>query len=419
MPEHTDVVIVGAGSAGLAAAASLTDAGVTFVLVEAADRIGGRAHSVEIAPGTWFDRGCAYLESGPQAAERREESNPYIEFARKTGAAIEKYEYPGRYVYDGQLLRGSKLAALQRYFGECDEAIRKSVAAGEDRPISELVDLESPYAVPYADMMAVTAPMDLDEASAADFFHRVEEASSHIAPGGYGNLVREFGRRFPVSLGSAVERIDWSGRDVVVTTVRGDICSRCVICTVSNGVLAEERLQFVPRLPDWKSDAFHAIPMGAENKIGVHFSKEVFTAGENGYHQVWSEHAHGAYVEVNLVSSHVVTVFMGGRFSRAMEQEGDAACRAFAIDRAADILGNDCRKWAGRSIATAWVRYPWTRGSYAAARPGQYDQRRLLPLPVDDKLFFAGEATAHACGMCHGAYWSGVHAAGEAIEALR
>ena len=49
------------------------------------------------------------------------------------------------------------------------------MTGGDDCAISEIIDLENPYATPYMDMMAVTAPKDLDEASAADFFHKVEE----------------------------------------------------------------------------------------------------------------------------------------------------------------------------------------------------------------------------------------------------
>ena len=159
--------------------------------------------------------------------------------------------------------------------------------------------------------------------------------------------------------------------------------------------------------------------MGAENKIGVHFTKNIFAPEDSGYYQVWSEEAPGAYVDVNLVSTNIVTVFIGGRFSIWMEQQGQGAAREFAIDRIADIFGNDIRSSVGRSIATAWVTDPWTMGSYASANPGQFHQRDVLPKSIDDKLFFAGEATARANGTCNGAYWSGVRAAREVSSVLQ
>ncbi len=59
----TEVAIVGAGAAGLAAARTLTDLGVPFVLLEAAHRIGGRAYTEEVAPGAPFDLGCHWMHS--------------------------------------------------------------------------------------------------------------------------------------------------------------------------------------------------------------------------------------------------------------------------------------------------------------------------------------------------------------------
>ncbi len=109
---------------------------------------------------------------------------------------------------------------------------------------------------------------------------------------------------------------------------------------------------------------------------------------------------------------------MGGRFSIWMEKQGQQAAHEFAVDRIADIFGNDIRQSVGRSIVTAWVTDPWTLGSYASASPSQFHQRASLPLAIDNKLFFAGEATARANGTCHGAYWSGVRAAREVAEVL-
>jgi len=418
MSTQTDVIIVGAGSAGLSAAKQLTRQGISFVVVEASHRIGGRAYSEEIAPDVWFDLGCAYLDVGPDPENRIDESNPFVEFAIEQGAVIHEYLYDSHYIRNGRSLNETEMNTRERYYSECEEAIRKSVEGGDDCAISDLIDLESPYATPYIDMMAVTAPKDLDEASAADFFHRVEEHRTFNTLRGYGNLVAQWGSDVEVSLNSRVESIDWSGTEVLVNTVRGSIRARCLISTVSNGILAAQHIRFKPRLPDWKMDAIQGVPMGAENKIGVHFTKDVFAPGDGGYYQVWSDAAQGAYVDVNLMSTNVVTVFMGGRFSTWMEQQGQQAAREFAVDRIADIFGNSIRQSVGRSIVTAWVTDPWTLGSYASALPGQYHQRESLPLGIDDKLFFAGEATARFSGFCHGAYWSGVRAAREVSKVL-
>ena len=415
---QTDVIVIGAGVAGLSAAKELSKQGISFVVLEASHRIGGRAYSEEIAPDVWFDLGCAYLVAGPDAKTHIDESNPLIDFAKKRGAVIEEYQYDSHYIYNGVPLDDTEMKAREAFYEECEEAIRSSVERGEDRAISELIDLENPYATPYIDMMAVTAPKDLDESSAADFFHKVEEYENFITLRGYGNLVADWGADVKVSLNTRVESIDWSGSDVVVKTSKGSLRARCIISTVSNGVMAAQHIHFEPRLPDWKTEAFLGVPMGAENKIGVHFSRDVFDPGASGYYQSWSSEAPGAYIDVNLLSTNVVTVFMGGRFSTWMEKQGQQATHAFAVDRIAEIFGNDIRQSVSRSIATAWVTDPWTLGSYASALPGQYHQRKALPLPIDNKLFFAGEATARTNGTVTGAYWSGIRAAREVAEVV-
>ena len=415
---QSDVIIIGAGSAGLSAAKELSKQGVSFIVVEASHRIGGRAYSEEIAPDVWFDLGCAYLVAGSDAENHIDESNPFIDFAKSQGAVVEEYKYDSHYIYNGKPLNDNEMKAQEAFYRDCDEAIQSSVEGGDDCAISELIDLENPYATPYIDMMAVTAPKDLDEASATDFFHKVEETRSFNALRGYGNLVAQWGSDVKVSLNTKVESVDWSEKDVLVKTVRGSMRARCLISTVSNGILAAQHIQFKPRLPDWKIEAVQGVPMGAENKIGVHFTKDVFGPGASGYYQCWSSEAQGAYIDVNLNSTHVVSVFMGGRFSIWMESQGQQAAHEFAVDRIADIFGNDIRQSVSRSIVTAWVTDPWTLGSYASALPGQFHQREFLPLAINNKLFFAGEATARANGACHGAYWSGIRAARDVAKVL-
>lgn len=418
MSTQTDAVIIGAGAAGLSAAKELTKQGISFIVVEASHRIGGRAYSEEIAPGVWFDLGCAYMDLGPEFPNRIDESNPFLEFAQNRGEVVEEYQHDSHYIYNGRPLGDKEMKALEAFYKECDEAIRNSVAKGEDLAISEIIDLENPYVIPYMDMMAVTAPKDLDEASAADFFHKVDDWKSFNTLRGYGNLIAQWGSDVEVSLNTRVESIDWSGKGVLVNTIKGSIQSRCLISTVSNGILAAQSIHFEPRLPDWKIEAIQGLPMGFENKIGVHFTKDVFDPEASGYFQTWSSEAPGAYIDVNLMSTNVVTVFIGGRFSVWMEKQGQQAARAFAVDRIADIFGNDIRQSVGRSIVTAWATDPWTFGSYASALPGQFHQRKSLPIAIDKKLFFAGEATAHTNGTCNGAYWSGIRAAREIAGVL-
>ena len=112
-------------------------------------------------------------------------------------------------------------------------------------------------------------------------------------------------------------------------------------------------------------------------------------------------------------------VFTGGRFAIWLEKQGQQAGHDYAVDRVAEAFGNDIRKHVTRSIVTAWTTEPWTRGSYSCALPGQAHQRTELARALDDRLFFAGEATTVGDnGCCHGAYRSGIRAAQEISKTL-
>jgi monoamine oxidase len=111
--------------------------------------------------------------------------------------------------------------------------------------------------------------------------------------------------------------------------------------------------------------------------------------------------------------------FFGGRLARELEQEGEGALPAFAIDELAAQLGNDLRARLKPLAATAWSRDPLAGGSYSHALPGKAGAREVLAGPVDGRLFFAGEATsASSFSTAHGAYETGVRAAEEAIAAV-
>ncbi|WP_371224137.1 flavin monoamine oxidase family protein [Roseovarius sp. 2305UL8-3] len=236
---------------------------------------------------------------------------------------------------------------------------------------------------------------------------------------GYGNLVADWGADVPVTLNAPATAIDWSGQGVRVETPKGTVEGRVLLSTVSTGILASREIRFAPDLPEWKSEAIHALPMGTENKIGLHFDTDVFGPEGRGYYNTWNDAGDFAKVNACPMGLNLAMVFMGGRQGVWLEKQGPQACTDFAIDRVADIFGNDIRKHVARAIPTAWNSEPWTRGSWACAKPGQLHQRKALGQSVDERLFFAGEATSiGGQGTCSGAFQSGLRAAGEIIALI-
>jgi monoamine oxidase len=414
--EH-DVVVIGAGSAGLSAAKELGRLGISSTVIEGSHRIGGRAYSEELLPGVWFDLGCAWLTDG--------DANPFAAIADRLGIALgratwDAYNKPEnhRFVRNGTRLAGEDHAACRGYYLESYAAIAAACRNSADAAISEVIDLESPYAPPFLENIATGWGVDADGVSCADNASSVG-ALGYPVPHGYGNLVAAWGADVPVTLNARAERIDWSGPGVAVETPKGTVRARLALLAVSNGMLASGEIAFTPGLPDWKLGALEGLPMGTENKMGVAFDKDVFGPDGRGHHTVWSDGAESAKVDVNGMGFDSVSVFTGGRHAVWLEKQGPQACRDFAVDRIAEVFGNDIRKHVVRSITTAWSTEPWTRGSWACALPGQVHQRAQLARPIDDRLFFAGEATeVGGQGTCDGAYRSGLRAAREIAERL-
>jgi monoamine oxidase len=409
MTAETEVVVIGAGAAGLSAAKELTRLGIPCTVIEASHRIGGRAYSEEIMPGAWFDLGCAWLVGG--------EANPFAEIGDALGIALGRHAAdaykPGnnRFTRNGAALSPEQHADCRRYYDDCNKAIASAAERDRDVAISEVIDLDHEYAAPFLCGVTTAWGVDADGVSAADYASAVGELGFPVLRG-YGNLIAAWGADVEVTLNARAERINWSGSGVTVATPKGTVSARRAIVTVSTGMLGSGEVGFSPGLPDWKLEAIHGLPMGTENKMGVAFDKDVFGNEGRGYYWVWSEGGDTARLDAGAIGLNVAPVFVGGSYGIWLEKQGPQACRDFAVDSVAEVFGNDIRKHVVGCITTAWSSDPWTRGSWACALPGQAHQRTHLARAIDDRLFFAGEATEiGGQGTCDGAYRSGIRAA--------
>jgi monoamine oxidase len=116
----------------------------------------------------------------------------------------------------------------------------------------------------------------------------------------------------------------------------------------------------------------------------------------------------------------VVAAYFGGRLAIELERTGPAAMAAFAVDELTGIFGGDLRRHLQPLASSAWWGDPFARGAYSCALPGHWRDRAVLAAPVDDRLFFAGEAcSATDFSTAHGAHRTGLAAADAAMAALR
>lgn len=378
--DAVDVVIVGAGAAGLAAARALRDRGREVVVLEARDRIGGRAwtETIDTVP---VDRGAQWIHGA--------HANPLTDLARtgdwnprssslKTGV-IYQHGRPAPSSIQAAYRRAERglerRAALAGVFGRPTLA----AAMGADlwgRTVGQmLAELElgtEPGSISLPDLLKTVRGEDL----------AIEK--------GLGSLVRAFGVDVPVRMKQGVERIQVTENAVMVSSNRGTLRARAVLLTVPVGVLAAGAIRFDPPLPAWKTQALADLPMGLLTKIAV-VMKEPQSSGPEYAVDLDLTLAGLPHLLHRAPGMRLATVIVGGPTGRRLSAEGQEATLQAGHRVAAAILGATVLEGSVTS-ASAWDTDPFARGAYAVVSPGRRNARRDYGQPVGDRLFFAGEA---------------------------
>ena len=385
-----DVVVIGAGAAGLAATKKLIENDKTVLCIEANNRIGGRVYTDTAIFGVPYDIGAHWFEYG--------EANPFVFYGKKNG--FDMYTSPlHEVVYVGNRLASKKeRETYESAYEAAYKAIGDAGRQNKDISPSEVV----PNAGDWSDTVhfmigPYEMAKDFDHFSCQDW-RSGEEGTDWYCREGYGTLAFHKWQGIPVELATTADKIKWGGSGVEVETNRGTIRAKLCIATVSNGVLASGQITFDPPLPEAKQAAFSGISMGVYNHVALQFKENFFGIGDDGYLTYRIENSdssspRGCAGLVNVGGTNLSLFDLGGNFAADMEREGKEATIDFVIGELKSIFGSQCERHLIKAHATAWASNPLTKGSYASAEPGAAHLRRELRKPVADKIFFAGEAT--------------------------
>ncbi|MFK7836519.1 MAG: flavin monoamine oxidase family protein [Sulfitobacter sp.] len=412
---EVDVIIVGAGIAGLRAAQTLIAAGRSVQVLEAANRIGGRAFTDSTTLGQPLDLGCSWINAN---------SNPFLGISKDQGAETLRQSSAGEALFVGDRRANSaERAAYNKAWGAIERGLEKAGEAERDIAASEIVPEGLDFG---ATVQTWIGPMDhsVDFAnlSVLDYWEAAEGNPSYIVRKGLGSVVSQWGADVPVSLSTRVTGVNWGGNGVTVSTDSGALKAKACIITVSTGVLSSEAIAFSPALPEAAQGAIADLPMGLLTKVGLQFDGSRFGFVPNQWltHHVAADVPGEACFFLTWPFGFDYSVgFLGGAFGWEMARQGDAAIIDFALSKFVEMSGSDARKHFVRGTVSGWANDPNTQGAYAAARPGHYDARDLLAQPINEKLFFAGEAVAGPyAALCSGAYYSGEAQAKAVLEVL-
>lgn len=408
-PTDHDVIVIGAGAAGLAATKTLHEAGHKVLCLEAAGRIGGRVHTDHRIFGLPFDIGAHWLHT--------ETLNPFIAIGQDLGLDL----YPQ---HERGHTHGDPEARLWDIADQLRMRLHETAASGTDRSLWDLYDGSDDWSASAALMLSLSMGRDMAEISAIDWC-LFEDARDWFCKEGFGTIVARHAGPLPIALDTAVTAITRTPSGVTVETARGSLSAKATILTVSQGVLAAEAIRFDPPLEADRLRAIDTITMGTYNHVALQFDPATLPVEADTWvtYKVGAPDAAGVLRGGGFlcnVSGTGLSVFEhSGTFAREMERAGQEAAIDFALTRLSDIFGADIRRDFVKGHAMQWGLDPLTLGSYSGAMPGGSGLRACLGQPHAEVIHFAGEATHRGeMASVSGAHKEGLRAAVDVIAQL-
>ena len=415
-----DVVIIGAGAAGIAAAQALTNGGRRVQVIEAGPRIGGRCFTDTAAFGVPFDRGAAWI----RGADR----NPLSGLARLHSFELGSRDASEMLFVNGALQPRASNAAFERAFFAFSEALAQAADADDDVSAGDLApttldDDARGWTATVAEMLGpLDMGVDLQQMSVKDWFQRDEAETNRMVRQGLGTLITRLGYGIPIVANTRAQKVSVAQGRVRVETARGTLTAKAAIVTASIGVLASGAIAFDPGLDAGMQGALSGLRMGLLSKIALQFAPGspalAFPEDTLVVPQVKDERGHCFLVRP--FGAPLAICLTGGSLAWDLSTQLETTNIAFARDRLRALLGSKADQGFRTGVATDWGTNPDVLGAFASALPGQLRARAALSTPIGERVFLAGEALAgKSVQTVHGAYQSGQRAARRVLQLLK
>jgi monoamine oxidase len=418
--QNPDVVIVGAGVAGLAAARVLTAGGRSVTILEASPRIGGRVFTDIATFGVPFDRGATWIHGADE--------NVMTRLAKFYGFDVVTEE-PEEILYlNGARATAAEAANYSHAFYALGEAIGEAaheetdVAASTIVPTNVTPEIAAWLPTAAAAIGPLDIGVDLEDFSVQDWHDREDKEPTAGIRQGFGTLVGRMADGLPISPNARVARIIATTEGVAVESTRGALRAKAVLVTVSTGVLASVAIAFDPVLDGERQKALVGLPMGLVTKVALMFDPNspalAFAPNTSLVPQVHGER--GNSFTVKPLNQPLAVCQVGGSLAWDLSTQPQSVAVDFARDRLRAILGTNADRGFKRGAASDWGSSPYTLGAYAAPRPGSVAARAKLDAPHAERVFFAGEAQAGSRSQSvEGAHESGTRMAAEILRFLK
>ena len=398
------VVIIGAGAAGIGAGLECQARGIPYVIIEAANRVGGRAYTASGGLNRSWDWGCHWLHCA--------NVNPLVPWADKLGARYEARAEEDRdfVIWDGgAFLDGPTLAEAGAALDAGFAAIDAAGKARRDVPVSEVLPDIGRWSPGLRMIFQLLSGDDPEDVSASGYKDYADTEANWPVLSGYGDLFERMAKGLNIRLEVAAKGVTQTSKGVTVETDQGTIHTEAALVTVSSNVLSSGAIRFGSGpAADLVSEMVN-IPCGAYEKVAFTLADMPAEFRGAQFATVQAGSAAGA-VNFQIIEDGdpMLIHHIGGTPARDAVRAGHAAMTDLAIQHLVTAFGSDITKIITGTATTSWTQDPLILGSYSHARPGFAAKRRELIARDTGPIGLAGEAfSLNWEATAHGAYQSG------------
>ncbi|MCB2135921.1 MAG: FAD-dependent oxidoreductase [Rhodobacteraceae bacterium] len=407
-----DVVVVGAGAAGIGAGMALRAARIPFVILEAQNRIGGRAFTDRASlPGHW-DQGCQWFHSA--------DINPLVPWAELLGSEVERQDRTEKsLVWNGGWLDPSVVTTTRRKaIRAAFDAVYAAAAADRDQPIAEVLPDGGTYARFIRHILQLLGCDDPEAVSAKGYGQYLDTGVNWVVTSGLGDLFERMAAGLPIRTGVPVTALRERSGGVAVDTAGGTIRAKAAIVTASTGVLNAGAITFGPGPANDLLDHIADVPCGSYEKVAI--ALDQLPEGISDELFCWIDpggDATAADFQIVGGAHPKLIAHVAGSVARDLMAAGEAAAVGYAIDSLRDAFGADISARVLGTAVTGWQSNPFFRGGYSYSRPGAADRRLAMIGAETGPIAFAGEAfSPRSQATAHGAWQSGQDVAARVIR---
>lgn len=439
--ESADVLVLGAGVAGLAAAEVLCDAGLHVLLLEARERIGGRIYTVRSSETELpVELGAEFIHGRP----------------REIWELVHRADLPAREVQGERwYVEGGKLSPAGEVLSAVDEIFERLDPSAPDQSFQEFLDRNCADCPQRAKERAAAFVSGFHAADPARIGvhsliagmqadEQIEGSRGFRIVGGYDRLFAHMlaaidPQRLTLCLRTVVKMVEWERGAVQMVaesaTGQSSFSAPRAIITLPLGVLKassyEGAVQFAPAVP---AEPLAKLEMGSAVRVGLLFRQRFWEdeaiaarAGKSLANMsfVFSEdHWFSTWWTTMPTGSPLLTGWAGGTRAKKLALTGEEVMVGRALESLGSIFGlerSTLEELLKGHYVHDWDADPFSRGAYSYAAVGGAGAPRILSQPLKNTLFLAGEATEFTghSGTVHGAIASGRRAAHQVLAAVR